>query len=529
MRTRGLLAPFALLFLASSAWAEAAPHPPPRAAVVAPPRVAPPRTAPTAPAHALAPSEELQTLLPELKAARRELAGGVVTPARRATIEALVTKVRGLATKLPEHDVSGRAKAEFTANGVTAQLDGIAAGTLKPLPPDVDVRTALAPRHAPRVPEKVLRTSLATWARSLPEHANADQPTKVRGLVEALGASGYGATEAMDLLAHVLAEELETKGVSPGGWTQHFVEEQIFRLAGLEGPDARPIGWGHGPAAPAAAHLPLHAGRGDLHPETKRLLGDLGTIAEARARVTRPQLERAASRAGVSRAELDAVRALFRRAPVHVRFRPSATLLDGLEKDPTWKNLHESGTTGGNPDLLNRKTVERNLGFLDDDVPPGERPKYGYLNVTNATEGQAGHYGDAVLVLRQEVKQRATVCFGDSFGGGKWDPAQPVTSFDHPDAAIAPLLRREGIRPLVDVATGRRSSAPYPYPVASDRYLEVQIFGKVDLRRDVQAIVLGPEAAASPERARLVALATRLGIPVHVTPPSGFADIGFTK
>ena len=538
MRLRRLGLPFGLVLLLGapgSAGADGGAHPATLARHVEAPRVhvAPPRTAPVGHATpARPPAEELGELLPELKAARRELDGGVVSPARRATIEALVAKVRVVASKLPPHEVSGRAKADYVADGVLERLAGIANGTLVPPVPDVDVRAALAAKHAPKVPERELKGAMAAWARGLSAHANSSQPEKVRGLVAALEPSGYAAPQAMDLLAEVLAEELETRGVFTGGWPHHFVEEQIFQMAGFSELAPRPVGWGRHAAAPRAAVAPLHAlgaaGRARLHPETRAILGDFDAISATRARVLRPQLVRSAARQGVTRAELDAVRDLFRRAPIHVRFRLSAKLLDGLEKDPTWKNVHESGTTAGNPDLFARKAVEGDLGFFDDAAPASERPKYGYLNVTNAPLGQAGHYGDVVLVLRQDVKRRATVCFGDSFGGGKMVPAYPITSFEHPEGALAPLASREVLPTLVEVATGRRRSAPYPFPLASDRYVEVQIFGTLDLAKDVEAIVLGPEAAASPERARLVALATRLGIPLHVTPASGFSDIGFT-
>lgn len=491
-------------------------------------------------AHEPAPhvdAEPLETSVSKLKAARAELSAGAIDPARRAEIEKLVATVRAKVKALPATPENARAiaKADYAVQGVSEKLEGLDNGTFRPRLPDIAIRDALSPVHAPRVPTAQMRTAFARWMTELDLSDGHDQAIKVRPLFDALKGSGYAAPEAADLLAEVLAESIATRKLGSGGWQQHLVQDEIFRMFGFPEADPQPPLWGT--VAPPARPLDNDARNAPrlarVKPQTAAIFHDLDRVAEVRERYVRPQVDQMARLKGVSPAAMNAARDLFRRAPVHIKFRLSDGLLAGLERDPTWKNVHETGTTGGNSDLTARRFAERRLGFdpypKDPAATPpdSERPRYGYVNITNGTEGQATHYGDATLILKHDVKSRSTLCFGDSFGNGRLDPARPLTTFAHPDIVLGDIASSGKLDPLLAVAQGRKKSVTYPFPLNEAKYVEVQIFGEVDLKRDVEAIVLGPEAAASPQRDRMIALGKKLGIPVLVNPKDGVANIGF--
>lgn len=67
-------------------------------------------------------------------------------------------------------------------------------------------------------------------------------------------------------------------------------------------------------------------------------------------------------------------------------------------------------------------------------LDPESAPKYGYLvdgqggqdDYNSNRNGEVYVYGDIRLILKESVKDRTTVCFGDSFNNGATSAASPI-------------------------------------------------------------------------------------------------------
>ncbi len=466
-------------------------------------------------------AEFLERATKRLKAARSELDLGPLEAAERGAVEALIARVRKhkaqLGGEIADH------KAKYVAEGVAEKLHKIDAGTFEFQLDNVVLATSVETKHAPKVDRSTLLASVKAWALGL--EAGAQQANQVAPLVELLQASGWGRKEAARAIGDGLSRWTTAGDISCGGWVEWAVIHAVYDLLGLPqsgtSVDTKP--------PPFSALPESKTCRSHLSPKLSGLLDALDESAAVRGAVDTPRLERLAEKAGMSPVELDPIRDLFRRAPVHVRFTLSAGLLDGLEAAPSWKTLHETGTSQGNVDVGDRDAAERHHFRFDDSSTVSDRPHYGCLNLTNSVDGQASHYGDCALVLKHAVKERASVSFGDSFGGGAFRPRPELGTFRHFDGVLEGLVHGMDFDRLKSIASGEQKRAPYYHPPSSDLYLEVQIFGALDLKRDVEAIIIGPGSAGSPEAKRLVALAKKLGVPVLINPPSGYADVGFIE
>ena len=91
-----------------------------------------------------------------------------------------------------------------------------------------------------------------------------------------------------------------------------------------------------------------------------------------------------------------------------------------IVEDGRFKTQYETGTTGGGLDIAGRSNVELMGQNINYDVDITKRPVYGCLKQNVGEEinvdeyNRDAKYGDCVCVMKRALRDRTTVCFGDS-------------------------------------------------------------------------------------------------------------------
>jgi hypothetical protein len=184
-------------------------------------------------------------------------------------------------------------------------------------------------------------------------------------------------------------------------------------------------------------------------------------------------------------------------ARITINFHPDRTangrtVVEGLLADGRFRSQFETGISNGGLTAYpggDRDRWERDMfggAYQRPGVTPVDRPKYGALNLLHHPDGAAPRFGSAVLRLRDEVRERATYTFGDSFR----EPTEAGT-IDAFDAVLRALLRHRG----PDALTRPRTALPGR---GLDDYIEAQVHGPVELAEDVDALVLDTAFQNSP-------------------------------
>ena len=111
---------------------------------------------------------------------------------------------------------------------------------------------------------------------------------------------------------------------------------------------------------------------------------------------------------------------------VTLNFHPDRLLADGrsvagaISADGRYRNQFETRISNGSRTAFpggDRDGWERELfggAYHGPAVSPGERPKYGGLNLMDHSDGASPRFGSCHLRLRTEVLERCTFCVGDS-------------------------------------------------------------------------------------------------------------------
>jgi hypothetical protein len=148
----------------------------------------------------------------------------------------------------------------------------------------------------------------------------------------------------------------------------------------------------------------------------------------------------------------------IKQAPVAIQFYPER-LLGQLIQDSYYRNAFEVGTSTGSSSLKQRKVWEDALFSQSyEKAAPVERVKYGFLHGFAPVRLT---YGDSLLLLKEEIKERCTLTIGDSSGADcvPYGANDPAPSFKMPSAATARVL---GSSPGVMIPTWKyRSMAQY--------------------------------------------------------------------
>lgn len=266
--------------------------------------------------------------------------------------------------------------------------------------------------------------------------------------------------------------------------------------------------------------------------------------AHARARRAEAvaQLDHVRRMADLSAEDLDALRAALRahaRVALHLhpdRLGPGGvTVAAALRAEGVYRSQFETGLSNGKVDPTPggaRDLWEARLfgGAYPPDTPPGERPRYGALDLLHAADGPAPRFGSCYLLCRPEVGERCTFTYQDSHQ----DPPEKGT-LDEPDDLLAALLGEVFLR---DAALGeagltpaslvrrllRDLPGPRPDPAGRapsrnlNHYIEAQVHGPVHLAEDVEALVADPSFRGTAVGADLEGLAATFDLELRWHP-----------
>ncbi|MEO5747845.1 MAG: DUF3626 domain-containing protein [Humibacillus sp.] len=145
-------------------------------------------------------------------------------------------------------------------------------------------------------------------------------------------------------------------------------------------------------------------------------------------------------------------------------------ILGVLARDGVYRSQFETGTSNGgltaHPGGDRWRWESRIFGGAYDDAAPTLRPKYGALDGDRSPYGAAPRFGSAHLRLAGHTLERTTFCFPDS----ALEPDHFATATAY---ALDELAEAAGHDLL-------------------DDYVEAHVHGLVDLRHDVEAVVLDP-------------------------------------
>ena len=154
-------------------------------------------------------------------------------------------------------------------------------------------------------------------------------------------------------------------------------------------------------------------------------------------------------------------------------------------------------------------------------VRPGERPKYGALDLMRHADGPAPRFGSCYLVLKLRVADRCTFTLGDSHRPtghvGVRNGLQGVVlgllravSVERWDLGVPGLTVPGLLRRLRDDLAG-----PLPEPASRapgrifDHYVEAQVHGPIHLARDADTLVADPSFRGTPTGQMLEAACVR--------------------
>lgn len=142
-----------------------------------------------------------------------------------------------------------------------------------------------------------------------------------------------------------------------------------------------------------------------------------------------------------------------------------------------------------------RDQCEQHLfGGAYERADPADRPLYGALDLLLDPHGGSPRFGSSFLVLKDHVRQRVTLCVGDSH-------AQPrdVGTFNEPHCVLAALAEQSSACALLGRGLGEEalrkalaSRRAAPAGRVLDGYVEVQVHGGVSLADDVEELVFDP-------------------------------------
>jgi hypothetical protein len=246
----------------------------------------------------------------------------------------------------------------------------------------------------------------------------------------------------------------------------------------------------------------------------------------------------------------EAMQSIRTHARIAVHFHPDRvgrkpmSVAESLLNDGHYRNQFETGlSSGGRTAFLGgeRDRWEKDLfggAYLESDVVVGERPKYGALELIRHPDGPTPRFGSCYFVLRTSVSWRSSF----TFGGSEQELAvERLGMIDKMDCVMAALL--------TEVASGKGAIVPWPPFVAPtlgvknltvsklleclcrelpsappdpstgaagrvlDTCVEAQVHGRIDLRRDVERLVIDPAFEGTPTGEILNAICRRYEIP----------------
>ena len=200
--------------------------------------------------------------------------------------------------------------------------------------------------------------------------------------------------------------------------------------------------------------------------------------------------------------------------------RSAVTVSAGLLDDGRYRSQWVTGISNGSRSAVaggERQRFERALfdGAYDNAEPAThEFPVYGALDLLWDPHGGSPRFGSSYLVLAPHVRERATLCVGDSHLGPR-----DVGTFDAPWSLLAGLAEQAAAGSLLDRELGldelfQMIESEFVSGGPSrclDGYIEAQVHGGIDLANDVEAIVLDPSFAGTDTEQDIATAAQRYG------------------
>ena len=186
--------------------------------------------------------------------------------------------------------------------------------------------------------------------------------------------------------------------------------------------------------------------------------------------------------------------------------RDGRSVVAGLLADGVYRSQWVTGISTGSRSALHggeRHRFEREFfaGAYDDiDPASGEHPVYGAFDLLLDDHGGSPRFGSCFAVLRSHVRERTTMCVGDSHAA-----PHDVGTFDEPWSILAGLGEQAAERNLLNrkldiealMASIERQDRPRSASRDLDGYVEIQVHGGLDMAEDVEAIVLDPSFRGS--------------------------------
>ena len=258
-------------------------------------------------------------------------------------------------------------------------------------------------------------------------------------------------------------------------------------------------------------------------------------------------------RAGCTRTMLEeAMRSLCTHARVALHFHPDRfgakpiTVAEALLKEGQYRNQFETGLSSGSRTAFpggDRDNWERVLfggAYHAADVTAADRPKYGALDLMRHPDGPSPRFGSCYFVLQGAVSRRTSFTFA---GSELTLASERLGSIDKMDCVMAALLAEVASGGVAQIAwppnlaptLGAKDMAvsgllehlcrdlrtPYPdpsIPVAGrvlDSFIEAQVHGPIDLRHDVERLVIDPSFEKTQTGDLLKRLSCRYDFPLY--------------
>ena len=181
--------------------------------------------------------------------------------------------------------------------------------------------------------------------------------------------------------------------------------------------------------------------------------------------------------------------------------RSGFTVAEGMARTGRYVSQWVTGISNGGRSAFpggDRQRWEQELfahAYENADPTIVEFPIYGAWDLLGDPHGGSPRFGSCFLVLADHVRERSTICVGDSHAG-----PSDIGTFDTPWCVLAALAEQVDHGSLLGVPVDQRGLLDLlDDPSANgkprrdlDHYVELQVHGGIDLRTDVDAIVLDP-------------------------------------
>jgi hypothetical protein len=181
--------------------------------------------------------------------------------------------------------------------------------------------------------------------------------------------------------------------------------------------------------------------------------------------------------------------------------RSGLTVAEGMAGTGRYVSQWVTGISNGGRSAFaggDRHRWEKKLfahAYADADPSKVEFPNYGAWDLLGDPHRGSPRFGSCFLVLSDHVRERATICVGDSHAG-----PTDIGTFDTAWCVLAALAEQAEHGSLLGTPVDRRGVLDLLNdPPANagprrdlDHYVEMQVHGGIDLRTDVDSIVLDP-------------------------------------